>query len=45
MFPHVKVSACGHDAAMELMIKNITNKTGVQVSRIFLDTDGRYCCL
>ena len=41
MLQHVKVSACGRDAAMELMIKNITNKTGVHWTRKFLDTDGR----
>ena len=36
MLQHVKVSACGRDAAMELMIK-----TGVHWTRKFLDTDGR----
>ena len=40
MLQHVNVSACGRDAAMELMIKNVTNKTGVHWTRKFLDTEG-----
>ena len=41
MLEHIKVSACGRDAAMELLIKNVTRKTGVYWTKQFLDTEGQ----
>lgn len=40
MFQHVKVSACGRDAAMELVIKTVSRKTGLHWTKQFLDTNG-----
>ena len=42
MIQHIKVSACGRDAAMELMIKNVTRKTGVHWTKQFLETEGEW---
>jgi len=41
MFQHMKVSACGRDAAMELMIKTVTRKDGLQWTKKFLQSDGK----
>ena len=40
MLQHVKVSAYGRDAAMELLIKLVTRKSGLHWTKQFLDTDG-----
>ncbi|WAR16167.1 UN45B-like protein [Mya arenaria] len=39
MLQHHKVSACGRDAAMELMIKTVPRKTGLQWTKKFLESD------
>jgi len=41
MLQHCKVSACGRDAAMELMIKTVSRKTGYHWSPKFIDTNGK----
>lgn len=40
MLQHIKVSACGRDAAMELMIKTVTRKTGLWWTRKFIESNG-----
>ncbi|KAL4218417.1 Protein unc-45 A [Mactra antiquata] len=40
MLQHIKVSACGRDSAMELMIKTLTRKTGLHWTKKFLDSEG-----
>lgn len=40
MLQHIKVSACGRDSAMELMIKTLTRKTGLWWTGKFLDSNG-----
>lgn len=40
MIENAKVSACGRDNAMELIIKYVTRETGLHWTRKFLDSDG-----
>ncbi|XP_060594947.1 protein unc-45 homolog B-like [Ruditapes philippinarum] len=40
MLQHIKVSACGRDASMELMLKTVTRKTGVWWTRRFIESNG-----
>ena len=35
-----KMSACGRDSVLELIIRNITSKDGLNWTRKFLETDG-----
>lgn len=42
MLQHVKVSAYCRDAAMELMIKTVSRKTGYHWTPKFLDCNGEY---
>lgn len=41
MLQHIKVSAYGRDAAMELMIKTVSRTKGYHWTMKFLDTSGR----
>jgi hypothetical protein len=42
MIENAKVSACGRDNAMELIIKYVTRETGLHWTRKFLDSDGGF---
>jgi hypothetical protein len=42
MLQHIKVSACGRDASMELMLKTVTRKTGLWWTRRFIESNGQY---